>query len=89
MSEDRGTLRVFNAPNSIKMYFITLICVIAVNVSCIYPLANDLEALVHKIFLLGANISLFPAIKLLMTQSWGHQQDVGLITVKSLNVLKE
>ena len=57
--------------------------------SCIYALANDLEALVHKIFLLGANISSFAAIKLLMTQSWGHQQDMGLIAVKSLNVLKE
>ena len=47
------------------------------------------EALVHKIFSLGAIIFAFVATKLLMTQSQGHQQDMGLTTVKSLNLLKE
>ena len=43
----------------------------------------------HKIFSLGAIIFAFVATKLLMTQSQGHQQDMGLTTVKSLNLLKE
>ena len=58
-------------------------------VSCLYVLKNVIEALVHKIFSLGAIIFAFVATKLLMTQSQGHQQDMGLTTVKSLNLLKE
>ena len=57
---------------------------------CLYVLLECYrEALVHKIFSLGAIIFAFVATKLLMTQSQGHQQDMGLTTVKSFNLLKE
>ena len=76
--------------NSIKLYYITwkkYQCSEGGLPICIEECYR--EALVHKIFSLGAIIFAFVATKLLMTQSQGHQQDMGLTTVKSFNLLKE